>query len=87
MSRFLKFEFSTSTIGCCLFCQAPIGGNSRECITHGFDLICMNCAREIASLVQGTESHTCEKCGRTFPSRMSLVAHYREHKREEANSA
>jgi len=83
---FLDFEYSTSTIGCCLFCQAPVGGNNRECITHGVDIICMDCARRIAALIPAVEqdAYVCEKCGRSFASKMGLVAHQREHKREGA---
>lgn len=82
MGKFLGFDFSTSTFGCCLFCQTPVGGVNKECITHGFDVVCMDCAREIASLLP---VYTCEECGMNFPSRMSLVAHMRVHKsRKEA---
>lgn len=84
---FLDFEYSTSTIGCCLFCQAPVGGNNRECITHGFDIICLNCAGRIAELVAVNKKHVCNKCGAMFDDKGSLLAHYREHKREEAQGA
>jgi hypothetical protein len=81
----LEFEYHRDTIGCCCFCQASVGGASPECITHGFDVICMDCARKIASLLPSSDKpHVCSKCGEAFGSKGELLAHYRAHKREES---
>lgn len=86
---FLDFEYSAGTIGCCLFCQAPIGGKNRECIVHGFDVICFDCARKITEIVLARDAgndgeiYVCGKCGAEFDNKGAFLAHHREHRRRE----